>query len=152
MWHYLCDTVQTSNDNYSLFSLQPLRRFSQPSKHKHTTCFNSVLAQLHLLIALFSPFIVLHIYSNEHSRNGRFTFSASRELFRDRVYACCHACLSLMLIVVVQMFDVFVSVYGFVYTQTLVDVDDLSVTISRHLSVLVDLCSCCFSFCLLLLM
>ena len=35
------------------------------------------------------------------------------------------------------MFDVFISVYVFVYTQTLVDVGDLSVIISRHLSVLV---------------
>ena len=42
-----------------------------------------------------------------------------------------------MLIVVVYMFDVFISVYTFVYAQTLVDVFDLSVTISRHLSVLV---------------
>ena len=41
-----------------------------------------------------------------------------------------------MIIVVVLMFDVFISAYVFVYTQTLVDVGDLSVTIARHLSVL----------------
>ena len=42
-----------------------------------------------------------------------------------------------MLVVVVWMFDVFICVHGFVYTQTLVDVGDLSVTLARHLSVLV---------------
>ena len=35
------------------------------------------------------------------------------------------------------MLDVFIIVCVFVYTQTLVDVGDLPVTISRHLSMLV---------------
>ena len=35
------------------------------------------------------------------------------------------------------VFDVFISVYVFVCTQTLVDVGDLSVRISRYLSVMV---------------
>ena len=57
-----------------------------------------------------------------------------------------------MLIVVVYVFDVFISVHVFVYTQTLVDIGDLSVRIARHLSALVDMYSCCFSFCLLFLL
>ena len=35
------------------------------------------------------------------------------------------------------MLDVFISVYVFVYTQTLADVDELSLKIPRHLSELV---------------
>ena len=42
-----------------------------------------------------------------------------------------------MLIVVVYVYDVFISVYGFVYIQILVDVGDMSIIYSRHLSVLV---------------
>ena len=37
-----------------------------------------------------------------------------------------------MLIVVVYVFDVFISAYVFVYTQTFVDVGDLPVTYSRY--------------------
>ena len=51
------------------------------------------------------------------------------------------------------MFDVFTSEYVIVYKQTFVDVGDLPVTISRHLSVFWwARYSCCFSFCLLFLM
>ena len=48
------------------------------------------------------------------------------------------------------MLGVFISVYVFVDTQTLVDIGDLSVTISGHLPCWWAHYSCCFSFCSLL--
>ena len=74
------------------------------------------------MIALFSPF-----QSNERSRNG---MERSRSLLLEKplrpfLYTCCHASRSLMLIVFVLMSDVFINVYVFVYTQTLVDADDM---------------------------
>ena len=58
----------------------------------------------------------------------------------------------IFLLCLLLLFDVFISVYAFVYTQTLVNGGDLSET-SRG----INLCwwahySCYFSFCLLLLM
>ena len=38
------------------------------------------------MIALFSPFIVQHLQSNERSRDERFVFLAFREAFCDHLY------------------------------------------------------------------
>ena len=48
-------------------------------------------------------------------------------------------------LVVVRMFDAFISVYVFVYTQTFVDVNDLSVKISY--GVLVIIVALAFGYC-----
>ena len=45
------------------------------------------------------------------------------------------------------MFNVFTSVYIFVYTQTLVNIGDLSVTIPLHLSGLVMVVALAFVYC-----
>ena len=76
------------------------------------------------MIAVLSSFIVQHIQSNERFRNGRFEFSASREVFCEYYILSCMSLFSCLLLLVLVL-DVFVSVHEFVYTQTLVDVCDM---------------------------
>ena len=74
------------------------------------------------MIALFSPFIVQHIQSNECSRNGRFAFSTSREVFCDRLYIREVMLIFLSCLLLLFRCSCDVYMYVFVYTQTLVDV------------------------------
>ena len=103
--HYLCATVQTYT--ITIITITACPTIIRYSAHNLVVSINFYSLELNavsitsLMIAMFSPFIVQHIQSNELSRNGRFAFSAFREVFYDRLYilTCCQACLSLMLIV-----------------------------------------------------
>ena len=70
----------------------------------HATCISSMLSQLllHESIALFSPFIVQQIWSNERSRNGWLSFSALREFLCDRLYI--HVVMRIFLLCLLLLF------------------------------------------------
>ena len=53
---------------------------------RNLSYLNAVSITSPLMIVLFSPFIFQHIQSNERSRNGRFAFWASGEVFCERLY------------------------------------------------------------------
>ena len=91
MYTTIIITITTCVTQLFVICLQPFCKshlyLHKTTMFKHATYFQTAWIITVSFDRFVQPFILPHL-TNERSRNGRFLFAPSREVYRDRLYMC----------------------------------------------------------------